>query len=129
MVSGLGRDDWAPVHRFCTTLGLPCLLPNVDLPGSDQESAHNFYLSSGVLLDSAALARHLTDSELRAPVRRVVQFSAASGAGAIAARHLHELLGAAGIGVEDRFFAAGAERRRATPAPFEGIGPDDTLVL
>ena len=53
MVSGLGRDDWAPVHRFCTTLGLPCLLPNVDLPGSDQESAHNFYLSRGGLLDSA----------------------------------------------------------------------------
>jgi len=32
LVSGLGGAEWGPVHRFCESQRIPCLLPNLETP-------------------------------------------------------------------------------------------------
>ena len=73
VISGLGGKTWAPVHRFCEQEGLPCLLPNVDLPVVAEQDFYPVYFSKGVLLEAALVAHQLPADRERLAPRRVVQ--------------------------------------------------------
>ena len=109
LLSGLGEADWQPVHRYCEDTGLPCLFPNVQLPGADSEDSYSFYLSPGLALDVDVLAWHLRERREALGVRRVLQV-ASGEAGAAAAARLRMKLSDGGIAVEDRATAAEALR-------------------
>jgi hypothetical protein len=94
VISGLGRSDWAPVHRFCQAQSLPCLLPNVDLPVVAEDDFYPVYYSKGVLLEAQIIASRLQPSPQPA-LRRVIQVFRADDIGAAGAAAL-QVGGAAG---------------------------------
>lgn len=105
VVSGLGTE-WAPVHRFCEARALPCLLPNVDTPpGAD--GYYSLYFSRGLVLEAAAIARHVS----KAP--RVLQVVGKGGERAAAA--LREALGARVTDVRLDELAARAKSEPGAP--------------
>lgn len=72
VLGGLGTDEWGPVHRFCEQTELPCLFPNVELPGPDA-GAYTLYLSRGLPGEAAALAAYLRAGPEALPAGRVTQ--------------------------------------------------------
>jgi ABC-type branched-subunit amino acid transport system substrate-binding protein len=124
MVGGLGSGNWAPVHEFCERDALPCLFPSVEVPVADESGFYALYLSRGILLEAAIVARHL--AEQAQGVKRAVQVlraeDEAARAGALA---LRRALAARGIETEEhRIGAAGRLDAQAL-----GIAPSDALVL
>jgi hypothetical protein len=123
LVSGLGGDNWAPVERFCEASAVPCLFPNVDVPGAEG-GWYTFHFFRGVALEADVLAHRLRVLTAGRPLRRVVQVHRPDGAGAQGARALREALAGSGIAFESLEYR-GAESSRALPAQ----GEDDALVL
>lgn len=121
-ISGLGGDEWTPVERFCNAEGLPCLFPNVDVPGSDTPGWYSFYFFRGVRLEAAVLAQHLRQEHASGAIRRVVQVARAEGRGARGASALRQDLSGKGVEVVDRPFAGGKADLRA-------LHRGDALVL
>jgi hypothetical protein len=136
VISGIGGNTWAPVHRFCESEALPCLFPNVDVPVIAEHDFYNVYFSKGVLLEaelisarlalpqSAALAHGKSSAD-----RRVIQVFQRGDAGEEAAAHLAAQLAAAGKPPPldrplDSDAAPGAINRALT-----GIKEDDVLIL
>ena len=129
LLSGLGNDQWEPVHEFCARQSIPCLFPNTDVPG-DGENFYNFYFSRGVMLDARVLARYLMDEASRLGIKRVVQVAGSGRAEAVSAAALRDALAASAIALEQRPFPgpagdAGQPERHG----FEDLGPSDALVL
>ncbi len=87
VLSGAG-GRWQPVHDFCEGNELPCLFPNVDVPGRAEAGAYTLYLSRGVLLEAEVMAAHLAGRGWTGRVRQVWrndEHRAAAGARAFAA--------------------------------------------
>ena len=61
VLSGAGVR-WQPMHDFCEQHEIPCLFPNVDVPGRAEPGQYNLYLSRGVLVEADLMARHLAES-------------------------------------------------------------------
>ncbi|MBV8805225.1 MAG: c-type cytochrome, partial [Sinobacteraceae bacterium] len=61
VLSGAGRGNWAPVHRFCEAHGVPCLFPNVEVPVVAEHDFYNLYFSKGVLLEAELIAQAITE--------------------------------------------------------------------
>ena len=78
IVSGLGSADWAPVQRHCAATAVPCLFPNVDVPGAVEPDRYSFYFSAGTALEGRVMARWLSGAE--ATPKRVVQLYIAGDA-------------------------------------------------
>jgi Cytochrome c len=72
VISGVGRGEWAPVHRFCEREALPCLFPNVQLPVVQETDFYPLYFSRGVLLEADLICSQLRSSR-PAPGQRVLQ--------------------------------------------------------
>jgi cytochrome c553 len=70
VLSGAGRE-WRPVHDFCERQELPCLFPNVDLPGRAEPGDYTLYLSRGLLLEADMMARHLAEHGADGPVLQI----------------------------------------------------------
>jgi hypothetical protein len=109
LLSGLGQAEWRPVHQYCEQNGLPCLFPNVLMPGADSEDIYSFYLSPGLALDVDVLARHLRERQATMRLKRVLQV-ASGAAGNLAAARLRDKLADSGIVVERLDGAAEALR-------------------
>lgn len=71
VLSGVGASEWRPVHAFCERTQVPCVFPAVDVAPVDRDTRFSVYLSPGVALEAAILARHLQDEGLLA--QRLVQ--------------------------------------------------------
>ncbi len=61
LVSGLGSDEWAPVHDFAESQRIPQLFPNIDITPSPHEGTYSFYFSKGLVLEAQVIARYLAD--------------------------------------------------------------------
>ncbi len=109
LLSGLGEAEWRPVHQYCEQNGLPCLFPNVLMPGADAEDHNSFYLSPGLALDVDVLAWYLRDRREALGLKRVLQV-ASGAAGDMATARLRDKLAGAGIVVETLDSAAEALR-------------------
>ncbi len=57
VLSGTSGQDWAPVHGFCESERVPCLLPIVSYPGADR-GFYSVYLSGGAPAQARWLADH-----------------------------------------------------------------------
>ncbi|MEY2688589.1 MAG: hypothetical protein RL375_2787, partial [Pseudomonadota bacterium] len=92
VVSGAGRDEWAPVQGFCEARRLPCLLPLIDrLPavpgeptGAVDDPYFSLYFSGGVEAEAQLAARHL----LSAPLDGAAPASSAPGAASVLQVHV-----------------------------------------
>jgi hypothetical protein len=85
VLSGAGRN-WQPVHDFCERQELPCLFPNVDVPGRPGAGDYSLYLSRGVLLEADVMARQLAERSLQGTVLQVRGEDPRAAAGADAFR-------------------------------------------
>ncbi len=127
MVSGLGADEWAPVERFCESNTVPCLFPNVEVPGSPAGGRYSFYFYRGVLLEADVVANYLAEKREAAGLKRVVQVSRGEGSGAKAAAALAAALSGSQLAVESRVLEADS---KSNPAKlFANLGAGDALVL
>jgi hypothetical protein len=107
VLSGLGVGSWRPVHEFCERTEVPCLFPNTGLPAAGPPGTYALYLSPGLTVEAAALARYLSDSP-----ERIVQVFRNTEEGRTPARALRDSLRAAGR-LADRAIPPG---RALTPA-------------
>ncbi len=119
MLSGLGSDEWGPVHQFCESEAIPCLFPNIDVPASVETGTNSFYFSKGVVLEAEVIAHHLTGKDASF-LKRVIQLRLAAGAGAVAARSMQQSLTAGSLIVEDRIM------QQATMEEFQTATADVT---
>jgi cytochrome oxidase Cu insertion factor (SCO1/SenC/PrrC family) len=111
LLSGLGAGEWQPVHDFCERAAVPCVFPDVDLPGVEPSrdpsmtapaGAWTLYLSAGLRLEARALGRHLADAGLAGRPARVVQVFRDQPPGPAPAAALRdELRGARGVRLAD----------------------------
>lgn len=131
VISGVAGSTWAPVHRFCERQGIPCLLPNVDLPVVAERDFFPVYYSRGVLLESDLLAQRIAST----PVKRVVQVFRRDDVGRDAAAALRAALSVPGaVAVAsipifiDHELPSGA-MGAALAAALKGSAPGDALVL
>ena len=124
LLSGVGAAEWAPVHRFCDTHRVPCVLPSVEVAPQGQGDYYSVYFSPGVALEAQVLAHHLSaQGDAQGAGTRVVQlYSDASGRHA--AEVLRPRLEAATTSVTDRRYRLTAPR-----AALDGLTGDETLVL
>ena len=126
VISGVGGDNWQPVHRFCERESVPCLLPLVDLPVVAENDFYSVYFSKGVLLEAQLLAQRITKQPSR--TGRVVQVFRSGDVGEAAARALAAALTGAPLSVVEHPMAARSSPRgfaEALPAAGEG----DVFVL
>ena len=125
VVGGLGGGQWAPVHEFCEAGALPCLFPHVEAPVAAATDFHPLYLSRGVLLDAAIIARHLAQEG--GAGKRVVQVLRTGDEGARkGAEALRAALAEHGIQQEELGVPA------AVPLDarmFDGVSSSDALIL
>jgi hypothetical protein len=59
LVSGVGDQDWGPIHRFSERRRLPCVLPVAVLPAMAEPNFYTLYFSGGILLEAEGLGRYL----------------------------------------------------------------------
>jgi hypothetical protein len=93
VISGIGAKTWEPVHRFCESESLPCLLPNIDLPVVAEKDFYSVYFSRGVLLEADVIAQRLGTAATTASVPHIVQVFRSDDIGAAAANELASALG------------------------------------
>jgi len=84
LLGGISTRTWEPVHRFCESLRLPCVLPLTDLPGL--EGSYTFYYTKGYHQEGASAARFLA----QAPPARVVQILGPGSEAALLAKGFEE---------------------------------------
>lgn len=131
VLSGLGRREWRPIHRFCEQHAVPCLFPNIDLPVIAEHDFYPVYYSRGVLLESDLIATQLAADGGPRP-RRLVEVYRTHDIGAAAAADLGSRARAMGLSVVQR--ALPPESKRNTQAgeiehAVAGLGAGDALVL
>jgi hypothetical protein len=72
LLGGVGEGSWRPVYDFCEQREVPCVFPNTNLPVLSPAGAYSIYLSGGVAVEAASLARHLAQPA-RARPNHIVQ--------------------------------------------------------
>jgi hypothetical protein len=96
VISGLGKKNWAPVHRYCQENSVPCLLPNLDLPVVAEDDFYPMYFSKGVLLEAQLFASRLQPQPGSA-ARRVIQVFQTDDIGSAGATALQQESAASGL--------------------------------
>lgn len=92
VLSGAGRR-WQPMHDFCEHHQVPCLFPNVDVPGRAEPGNYSMYLSRGMLVEGELMARHLAEHGGDGSVLQVRRAEHRAEAGARAFRQAWQATG------------------------------------
>jgi hypothetical protein len=118
LVSGLGDQDWTPIHRFSERRRLPCILPVALLPAQEKPDFYTLYFSGGLRLEAEGLGRSLAGG---GPVRQF--YRAGDEAARAAAAALRATLKGTGVRVDDQVLT--------TPpgAPFTLGSGDEAAVV
>jgi hypothetical protein len=117
VLSGLAGSNWAPVHAFCEEHGIPCLLPNVEVPVVAEHDFYPMYFSKGVLLEAELVAQAILGPDERPEAGAIVeQVYRAGDSGAAAAAALAADLTAHGVTVRRTVLPAGAPGRGVAAA-------------
>jgi len=116
VLSGVGGIDWAPVQRFCEAQSVPCLFPNVIVPGARVPGWYTFYFFRGVELEATVFMAEIKRRHGERPVPRVMQVigkGAAPRGGSLMLDSLYD----AGIQLEE------------DEKDVSKLGEDDVLIL
>jgi len=127
VISGLGRENWAPVHRFCQEHSLPCLLPNANLPVVAENDFYPVYFSKGVLLEAQIIASRLEPLPGSTP-RHVIQVFRDDDIGSAGAAALREASAARGLQWRDHPLKPDAPASELARVLNEA-DPKDAIVL
>jgi hypothetical protein len=125
LLSGMGARTWEPIHRFCESEQIPCLMPNVDLPVVDENDFYPVYFSRGVLLEADVIANRLGEEDGEGATRQVVQVFRPDDIGSAAARQLAAAMGKSSLRELKTRHAAGELSAIVRDAAVH----DDVLVL
>jgi hypothetical protein len=79
VVSGIGAANWLPVHQFCETRRIPCVLPSLEIAPEENTSYYSVYFSPGVTLEARLLARHIQATTTASDGALVQIYSDATG--------------------------------------------------
>jgi hypothetical protein len=127
LISGLGGDEWEPVHEFAEAAKIPSLFANVDVAPSAEQDLYSFYFSKGVILEAEVLAQYLRETGKGSALTRVVQLLLADSAGVKAAARLRDALKGQAMSSEERVL------EQATPAAIaanlQQLTSGDALVI
>ena len=85
MLGGIADGSWQPIHDFCESRELPCLLPITEQPVVSDTDWYTLYFSRGLHEEGETAARFLNGRHEGERKRRVVQFYRPGSAGAQAA--------------------------------------------
>lgn len=124
IISGLGGKTWAPVHNFCESESIPCLLPNVDLPVVAEKDFYPIYLNKGVLLEARLISQAL---QAQSGLKRMIQVYREGDVGEEAASTLVTATGGALESV-NRVLKVGAQKRELREL-LKNTAAGDVLVL
>lgn len=83
LLGGISYGDWAPIHRFCEKVKLPCLFPITKFPVLEGNGWYTYYFDKGYYQEGEAVASYLNRSAEglgKLPVVELVQDSAAGRA-------------------------------------------------
>lgn len=105
LLSGLSTRSWQPIHEFCEREGIPCVLPNTDLPHVARGDFYTLYFSAGLALEARLIAAHLAQAGGPSAVVQVYREQEDELAGAQA---LREALDEGSIRLHDLLLPAGA---------------------
>ncbi len=131
LLSGLGGNNWAPVHQFCERRQLPCLFPNVDAPVDDSRDFYPLYFSKGVLLEADLIAGQIaagTQAASAVPASAVLQVYRVGDGGEAAALALAAALKPLGIPVRNQPLPPGPDGKGIRQAVGQAQ-KSDALVL
>jgi len=128
VISGLGRNNWRPVHEFCEQKGLPCLFPNVEVPIESGDDFYTLYFSRGVLLEAALIGDRILSSAGAPAPGPVEQVYRSGDSGEAAAAALAERIGQRGPTVHNHALSPGAKNAEVAAAIRAAAGAA-TLVL
>ncbi|HHJ36599.1 MAG TPA: c-type cytochrome [Gammaproteobacteria bacterium] len=59
VTSGISRDSWNNVDKFCNDRKIPCILPNVKTPGFSINNFYSLYFNAGPYNDASISARYI----------------------------------------------------------------------
>jgi hypothetical protein len=128
VLSGIGGKTWEPVHRFCQSVSIPCLMPNVDLPVVEEGDFYPVYFSRGVLLEADVIANRLANDSGGAAARRIIQVYRRDDIGVAAAKELSNAVSALGVRSTTRELKS-AQPSRELAAAVREAAEGDVLVL
>jgi hypothetical protein len=127
VISGLGREDWAPVHHFCQEHSVPCLLPNVNLPVVAEDDFYPLYFSKGVLLEAQIFASRL-QPQPGARAHHVIQVFRADDIGSAGAATLQQASATSGLQWREHPLKSDAPANELAQVLNEAE-PEDVIVL
>jgi cytochrome c553 len=116
VLSGLGGNNWAPVHEFCEQNAIPCLLPNLEVPIVAERDFYPIYFSQGVLLEAQLIARTILGPDDHPAAGVVEQVYRAGDSGEAAAAALASQLDGHGVTLHATILPARASGRAVTSA-------------
>ncbi len=73
LLGGISYGDWKPIHTFCETNKLPCLLPITDFPVITEGDWYTQYFSKGYYQEGQAVAQYLRSLNNPSKISRVLQ--------------------------------------------------------
>ena len=73
LLGGISYRDWKPIHAFCESHQLPCLLPITDLPVVSETDWYTLYFSKGYYQEGQTAARYLESLGDQASARHILQ--------------------------------------------------------
>jgi hypothetical protein len=127
VISGLGRENWAPVHHFCQEHSVPCLLPNVNLPMVAEDDFYPLYFSKGVLLEAQIFASRLRPQP-GAQAHHVIQVFRPDDIGSAGAATLQQTSATSGLQWREHPLKSDAPANELAQV-LNGALPEDTIVL
>jgi mono/diheme cytochrome c family protein len=72
LVGGLASRSWQPIHDFCDSVRMPCLLPDIELPPEGDLGFYSLYFSRGLRQEAGIIAARLAGEGRHANVVSVV---------------------------------------------------------
>ena len=81
LLAGISPNAWQPVHDFCETNKIPCILPNTEFPVVAPSEHYTLYFSKGYVQEGEAAARYVLSHGKTLQGKKIVQIVANSPQG------------------------------------------------
>jgi hypothetical protein len=125
VISGISNTTWEPVHKFCQSQKLPCMLPSVTLPPAET-GYYSIYYTRGVALEADVLAKYIRNQEKKAP-QRLFQVYRDNEVERSAAKVLTDALSDSGVKVENRIISG--NEPSALKKALKDVSSKDAVML